>query len=258
MKKRNKIISLACAVCIVSSNIPLTVFANDVSLNEQTIDVKFRQIISLQNISGEDNELMEQAILASSTTGWVYNEPEQCLERFVTYDDIEVFADKEEVILDNNGKARFISQSDKDIDIKVYDPILDKTYVQRIGGDSVESKIIIDMDISPMFSIDTESKTLAKASATDPFWVDGELGYFGKRLHCNRFNGPLGNGRYYSNNASPQAILNFTQSDCDFALASSSKCLADYGSNPFCAATPESKQASCSTLLGHYNRFHQH
>lgn len=162
MRKKSKIISMLCAVCIVSSNLPLTVFAVDTSLNEQTIDVKFRQTIDLQNIAEEDEPLMEQAILASNMTGWIYNESEQCLERFVTYDNIEVYVDNEEIDLDNNGKARVISQSNKSTEIKIYDPTLDETYTQRIGADSEENNIVIDIDISPMFSIDEENKTLAR------------------------------------------------------------------------------------------------
>jgi len=264
MKKFGKTISMLCAACIMVSGVTLTAFAESSSINEQTIDVKFRQVIDMPDVAAEDAELLALAMEAGATTGWVYNEAEQRFERLVTYDDVEVSVSGTDVDLDTNGRARVLTQANDTVEVEVYDPMLDKTYTQLISGDSTESAIIIDLDISPMFSIDVDNEELEKmdiqtrASTTDPYWSNGEKGVYGYRLHCNRFNGYMGNGTYYSSHTSVQSLLNFFASDCDWALGSYTYCLADYGDNPYCAASPSSKQASCSTLMGHYNRFHMH
>lgn len=267
MKKYQKMFSMLLVISVMLTGFSSFAFAST-DLNEQNIEVKFRQIIEIPELDDGNSKLLEKAIEAGAVTGWYYNEPEQRFERLVTYSDIEVTVDDTNIELDNSGRARVLTQTDKATKVTVYDPTIDETYTQLISGDSKDTTVIFDLDISPMLSIDNESmKSLEKvdstlispqASTTDPYWSDGEKGVYGYRLHCNRFNGYLGDGTYYSNNASPQALLNFFASDCDWALGSYSYCLADYGDNPFCAASPSTKQASCSTLIGHYNRFHMH
>ena len=261
MKKYGKIVSIVCSLSILVGVVSLTAFAATPSMNEQTVDVKFRQVIDLPD--GTDKELIERVMEAGAVTGWTYNVAEQRFERLVNYDDVEISFDGNTIEPDANGKMTVLSQSDDTIEVVAYDPMIDKTYTQLISGDSDNSTVVFDLDISKMFSIDQDNESvkkddLSRASSTNSYWSDGEKGVYGYRLHCNRFNGWMGDGRYYSSNVSPQALLNFFGSDCDWALGSYSYCLADYGPNPFCAATPSSKQGSCSTLMGHYNRFHMH
>ncbi|MGQ7336228.1 hypothetical protein ACTGUN_10015 [Streptococcus suis] len=89
---------------------------------------------------------------------------------------------------------------------------------------------------------------------------NGQLPSHGQYVHCNRFNGYLGNGRYYSKTANPvMAARNFVQSDCDVALAKSTKCLADYGSNPYCSTANTSTAGKCSpNIVGHSRLYHKH
>lgn len=266
MKLHFKSLSFLLTVCIILGgvfNSGLIAFATSPELKEQSFDVKFRQVINLPESASKDSELLELALEAGAVTGWIYNTAEQRFERMVSYDDIEVTVNGEVVSSDNNGIFRFLNRSEETFAVSVHDPMIDKTYTQLIGGRSTRYTVIIDLDISKMFSIDVDNETLeknslTKASPTNPYWSDGEKGVYGYRLHCNRFNGWMGDGCYYSSNVSPKAILNFFGSDCDWALASYTYCLADYGPNPYCAASPASKQASCSKLIGHYNRFHMH
>jgi hypothetical protein len=88
----------------------------------------------------------------------------------------------------------------------------------------------------------------------------GELPVRGRTIHCNRFNGYLGDGKYYVKSKSPvSAARNFFQSDCDVALARSSYCLRDYGSNPYCALHPSTKNGKCSSnIVSHWSKYHKH
>ncbi|OGO79332.1 MAG: hypothetical protein A2Y23_00915 [Clostridiales bacterium GWB2_37_7] len=266
MKKyQKKMFSMLLIISIMFTAFSSVAIASP-DLNEQNIEVKFRQIIEMPEFDDDSSQLLKKIIEAGAVTGWYYNEPEQRFERLITYSDIQLTVENTNVELNNNGWGGVLTQTDKATKVTAYNPIIDKTYTQFISDGSTDTTVIFDLDISPMLSIDKESmKSLEKiestlispqASTTDPYWSDGEKGVYGYRLHCNRFNGYLGNGTYYSNDASSQALLNFFGSDCDWALASYSNCLADYGSNPHCAASPDTKQASCSTLIGHYNRFH--
>lgn len=82
----------------------------------------------------------------------------------------------------------------------------------------------------------------------------------GQYVHCNRFNGYLGNGKYYSKSKNPvNAAKNFIQSDCDVALAKSTKCLADYGSKPYCSTTNTTTAGKCSkNIVSHSQFYHKH
>lgn len=268
MKNFIKLFSFFLICCLAFTSLSSNISVSASSLSEKSMEIKFRQIIDMPIV--EDEELLGKLIEAAAVTEWNYNEVEQRFERIVTYQDIDVSTNSNSVEVNKNGIARLLTQADQNIEVTAHDPITDKTYTQLVSGDSTDTTVIFDIDISPMFSVDKESmKKLKKsgnetglivpfASYYDAYWADEEEGVFGYRLHCNRFNGYLGNGRYYSSNISPQAILNFFASDCDFALATSTNCLADYGSNPYCAASPSSKQGKCSDLIGHYTKFHMH
>lgn len=263
MRHGGKIVSVICSLCILVGGVSVTASAVAPSLNEQSIEVQFRQVIDLPDYAFEDKELIAQVMDATAITGWTYNAAKQRLERLVTYDNVEVTINGNETEADANGVIKVLTQPSETLKVVAYDPMIDKTYTQLVSGDSSSSTIVFDLDISKMFSIDADNEKLEKgvltrASTTNPYWSDGEKGVYGYRLHCNRFNGWMGDGCYYSSKVSPKAILNFTGSDCDLALIAHTYCLADYGPNPYCAASPASKQASCSTLMGHYNRFHMH
>ncbi|WP_259772226.1 DUF805 domain-containing protein [Lactococcus cremoris] len=86
----------------------------------------------------------------------------------------------------------------------------------------------------------------------------------GKPVTCNRINGFLGNQLYYDKLQQPvEALRNFFASDCDFAIAKSNACFADYGAvkNRYCAwgpGIPSYKNGQCSKLIHHSTRFHKH
>jgi hypothetical protein len=221
----------------------------------------FRQTIDLPDAVASDEDFLGQLAEASESTGWNYNATEQRFERLVTYEHIDVSVNDNETVANAPGSYSALRAGNEPLEINVYDPTTGITYSQLLGDGSDTIDTIIDIDISPMLTIDSDNESLVKnpllrASTTDPYWTDGEEGVYGYRLHCNRFNGYLGDGCYYDNEL--YGLLNFFASDCDWALGSYTDCLADYGSNPFCAASPASKQASCSGLIDHYKRFHMH
>lgn len=165
MKNKCKIISILSTACILASSLPFTAFAATPTLNEQTIEVKFRQVIEVSDTAIEDSEIFASAQEAATSTGWVYNEADQRFERLVTYDNVEVSINGNEIET-VDGKARTLSQTSDSIEVKVYDPITDSTYTQLIGGDSLDSTVIFDLDISPMFSIDSDNEELEKEVST--------------------------------------------------------------------------------------------
>jgi len=88
-------------------------------------------------------------------------------------------------------------------------------------------------------------------------------------ITCNRFNGHLGDQKYYYKSAHIyQAGVNFTGSDCDNAIGfNGAPCLdsdgGDYDSDPanrFCTtwAIDVNRTATCSELAGHKALYHKH
>ncbi|MEY9869403.1 hypothetical protein ABIE66_004782 [Peribacillus sp. B2I2] len=85
----------------------------------------------------------------------------------------------------------------------------------------------------------------------------------GATVHCNRFNGYLGDGKYYDKFDHPVlAAKNFVQSDCDVALFWYTYCLKDYGeaSKRYCSNYTSSNKGKCSILskVGHSRKYHKH
>ncbi|MBE5108597.1 hypothetical protein IGI01_26140 [Bacillus thuringiensis] len=269
MKKRRKqfLISAALSVMFLSL-IPGNIsHAEKVDSTDSTdITVLFRQTYKVDWSLISENE-KQKTIESTSVNGWKYNQEEEIFERFVPYENVEVSLENsnESIKTDANGTVKLNHDNDTDKEVvNISVDGVDENLEQVVDLSKKEVTIVKDLDISQMLS-DSEKDLYneapkninTRASSTDPYWSVGESGVYGKRLHCNRFNGPGGNRKYYPNHY-PQAWANFAGSDCDYALGRSTNCLADYGSNPYCAAAPATKQAKCSTMIGHYNRYHNH
>lgn len=266
MKKRRKqfFISAALSVMLLSLVPGSISHAEKVDSKDSTdITVLFRQTYKIDWSTVSESE-KQKTIESTSVNGWSYNKEEEVFERFVPYEDVEVSLENsdESEKTDSDGKVQLNHTNDKEL-VHISLEGVNEDLEQKVDLSQDNATIVKDLDISQMLSesekdLYNEQPSIGtRASSTNPYWSVGESGTYGKRLHCNRFNGPNGDHKYYPNHY-PQAWTNFVKSDCDYALGRSTNCLADYTSNPYCAASPESKQAKCSTMIGHYNRYHSH
>jgi hypothetical protein len=218
----------------------------------------------------ELNELIKR--MEERSSWWKYNEEENIFERFQSYPGVhvEIKSNNRSIGIsttDELGNFSISIPTDTDlVDIEIHDPESDQMFILKSVQLLNLNELIVDADIGFMLEETAENKEMSmqqRASATDPYWSDGERGATGKRLHCNRFNGPYGNNTYYSNHFSQQTLDNFDHSDCDIAFASSLACLKDYQSiiDKRCAAglppsDLDSKEAVCSEQLHEPRTFH--
>ncbi|MEH7455586.1 hypothetical protein [Gottfriedia acidiceleris] len=253
-------------LALVITSIPITSNAENIDSTNTLIKVLFRQTYKVDWNEVSDSEKNNTInLISNGDTGWNYNPDEDIFERFVTQENVEVSIEncEESKTANKNGEVVLNGDGKNLVNISVEG--IDDDLSQIVDFSQNEVSIIKEMDISQMlkdserdiYTEEPSTKLSSRATSTDPYWKIGEPGHYGDRLHCNRFNGPLGNGKYYPDYY-PQAAINFIMSDCDYSLGRSTRCLADHTSNKYCAASPSSKQGKCSTFIGHYNRFHKH
>ncbi|MFS0598874.1 hypothetical protein AB1L16_19395 [Peribacillus frigoritolerans] len=213
--------------------------------------------------------------------GWQYNPTSNQLEKPVTYKDLEIEVDGKPYTTDDNGVVEVPVEKGYGEDIKIETEQLSasgknsKEDEQKLSTTVevsnepivIEEYINLNHILNSMgkeTSNDTTENTavsndqVGEMKAKAPYLDDKQLPSRGRALHCNRFNGFQGDGKYYEDEASWAAVRNFFQSDCDVSLGKSNKCLADYGSNPYCAAKPASKNGHCGDIVGHANGYHKH
>jgi hypothetical protein len=82
----------------------------------------------------------------------------------------------------------------------------------------VEENVNLNQSLQKMRSEELNHENVGHTSSHHPGFKDEYKPYIGEVTHCNRFNGYLGNGKYYSNEASWGALSNFFTSDCDWCL----------------------------------------
>lgn len=260
-KKIRQILSCFTLSIVVLSAVPQIVKAD----GKNKVTIGFRQTIDIPKDSAEEiyNELKD----VMNETYWEFNHSESRFERIVNYEDLKVKIGDNVYTTDESGSVE-LSVDDSSLsklDIVVEGDSISQELKQTINPRSNDTSIVFDMDVSKMINMNDvyREDNASRASSTNPYWSNGELGTTGKRLHCNRWNGTRSDNRYYTNSDASwntvKASKNFIGSDCDRALLKTMRCIReDYGPNPWCAAKPESKQASCSKFIGHSNRFHSH
>ncbi|WP_348620196.1 hypothetical protein [Paenibacillus polymyxa] len=240
-----------------------------------SLQVQFRQTLNIPtNISEKE---MTDLIPIMNTTGWEYNAIENIFERFVAYEGLEVATQDnansvpyDTKTTDIKGNVVISSPAEDQFNIKITDPKSKLSFNKKLNASNSENgSIIIDVDFSSMLANDAQymlqksgADISPMASSTDPYWVAGELGYTGKRLHCNRFNGPNGDNRYWSH-FSAQGLKNFVGSDCDTSASVTLACLADdipalpnHCEAGIAPDKPNSKEATCSGEQGLSRYFH--
>ncbi|ADA64040.1 Hypothetical protein NCDO2118_0257 [Lactococcus lactis subsp. lactis NCDO 2118] len=132
-------------------------------------------------------------------------------------------------------------------------------------ANATESKMSMSTPNAEVMSFSVVPSLTTKKATSENFTLLAGIKYNnGALVTCNRFNGFLGNQLYYDKFKQPvEALKNFFASDCDFAIAKSNSCFADYGAvkNRYCAlgsGVPSYKNGQCSKFIHHSTRFHKH
>jgi hypothetical protein len=247
------------------------VFASSDNVVEEQLTVKK---VSVQVLSLNSN--VDQATIDMYTDGgWVYDKENNQLVREVTYEGEEIKIDGETYETDKNGE----------IQVAVDNPKITVEVENTLNSD--EQKLIevdaeLEKDITMYENMDLNNVIEGMADPNEALQSDnpnpdietpegdlqvggvenGELPKRGQRVHCNRFNGFTGNGRYYSSKTYWRTIQNFFQSDCDVALVNSTKCYHDYDSNinnRYCSTKNTTTAGYCSKyIVKHGVGYHKH
>lgn len=249
--------------------LPMLFAFTDNSSNEITV-----QKVSLQVLSA--NELDDSTIDLYTDNGWTFNSDTNQLQREVVYSDEVIEINGDTYDTDENGKISYQLDKKEETQIEISSTSLtnnDEENEQIIDTSTIDSGEVIvlqetinlDDVIDSMNDADLEAAEISAENEKDGITqvgglTDGQLPKKGAYVHCNRFNGYKGDGRYYSKTKHPVAsVVNFFQSDCDVALAKSTKCLADYGSNPYCSTKSTSTAGKCSpNIVSHSRLYHKH
>lgn len=256
-KKRSTLISLLVSIALIITN--NYAFANSDSKPEidNKLNIMIRKTYKVDWNMLENGMTKEQYLekFRNEVPSWTYNEREDVMEEYVTFENCNI------EIENLNSRNKKSSENVALVTVKNEDNI--EIASQKINLNNDSNTVIIDIAADEIMQVNNDVLSIqnSRASSNNPYWSIGEAGAYGKAVHCNRFNGYLGNNKYY-NTSHPQSLINFIGSDCDYAvLKNPSLCINDYSSNNskrYCSASPTSKNGKCSTYIGHYNKFHFH
>lgn len=233
-----------------------------------TIKKEVLQVLDCSDLNQDVINLYEQ-------TGWIYNATDNRLERNVKYSGEPVSVEGKSYVTDSKGEVTVNTNPNKDgaLDVTTESTTDGTKNTQAVSQSQLsDGKTVVVQETVDMGQIienmDDQALNAEESAATLSTSADvqvgglsnGQLPKHGQYVHCNRFNGYLGNGRYYSKTANPvMAARNFVQSDCDVALAKSTHCLADYGSNPYCSTKSKTTAGKCSAnIVKHSRLYHKH
>jgi hypothetical protein len=227
------------------------------------------ELIRVLKLSVNSDQLNDEVIKMYESDEWEYDGSE--FVKKVQYKDDKIKIDGKE--LSPNEQGRYVvdingNSTEKTVGVKVDGVNYEDRKVTLNKGNVSTIESIIDvnelqnnMGSEPAVEEDTDSETAPdNLGVTSIGQSDGQLPKKGDIVACNRFNGYQGNGRYYSNEASAQAVKNFFQSDCDVALANSVQCLRDHGpaSWRYCSLVSSKNYGQCSKMKSHSTRYHKH
>lgn len=253
MKKNFLVIAIASLLAI---NTTSTIIAN--AEEKENSNVKVKRVVNQCLYVGPSVE--DEIIEMYTSSGWSWNEKDNQLERQVVYGNTDMVINDETVSTDSTGQAE-VKVEDGDV-VRVKSLVGENEVTKKVnGGDEIVvnenicvNDVMKKMDDPTISNNETDGETQIGQS-------NGQLPKRGDVVSCNRFNGPNGDGRYYSNRFSAKALKNFKWSDCDRALLKSTKCLADYSPNVskrYCSLYSPVHYGQCSKLIGHSTRYHRH
>uniref|UniRef100_UPI003F495C33 hypothetical protein n=1 Tax=Niallia taxi TaxID=2499688 RepID=UPI003F495C33 len=251
---------------------PLITNAEEISPSESYIDLVTIQSMYLPG----DLEGASEVIEMYESNGWIYEDNH--LVRKINAQDLTAYVDGEELATEENETSLVVpmeEDKEKTVEFSFLDDEADSEEIELVQGETTTIVKYVDLDkeIETMASeeefLDEGMTTSEYASASSDVdghvaakgLKNGEKPKNGQAIHCNRFNGYLGDGKYYDKKDHPVlAAKNFFQSDCDVSLGNYTYCLKDYTASTKCALSPSSKNGWCSTLskVGHSKNYHKH
>lgn len=242
MMRKIKIIFLTIFMFCFSSTVSYA--STDKVLNENLIlNVKQNLYLEIPKEGGTPEEIEELKEIYESA-GWIVEGDyfiKEAKQENVTVeygDDVYQTSSEGSVVIPVTNKQ------DEEIEIRI---------------NSVGDEIIAEMG-----NEEHEHSNTANNSSENTGTVSGGTYYpRGSIIHCNRFNGYLGDGIYYDKFKHPiLAAKNFVQSDCAVALFWYDHCLSDYGkiSKRYCSLNTSNNKGRCSVLskVGHSRKYHRH
>jgi len=268
--KRIKLMVLALGLynCLSFSSI-----ASAEEATNPTADVQVTQNLYLE-IPKDDAtpEELQELVAMYESAGWVADGDYFVKE--VTQQGVEVEYEGETYLTDSEGVVEIpidSEQNNSEIEIQVSSGNEMETHVVEVEPVTTEvtQDIYLDEIIAEMGQDVSEENTNTEEQSQNPDsqnvgHVSGGVSYTrGQTVHCNRFNGYLGDGKYYDKFEHPYlAARNFFQSDCDVALFWYTYCTKDYGevSKRYCSLYQDINKGRCSALpkVGHSRKYHKH
>ncbi|WP_019392801.1 hypothetical protein [Priestia filamentosa] len=270
-KKMKNIISFFVLTYLAMLVLPVFTEAATASSEERKANL---EVVTVQQMYlPADLEGADEVIKSYEETGWTYKD--NYLTRRVHVQDPKVYID---------GKEYTSKDNDNLVDVPLSEESRENVKEVSLNEDSSENTqkialeegktstltVFVDLDkviegMDEHLASSNEETAMVKTESDGQVAAkglkNGERPSNGQAIHCNRFNGYLGDGKYYNKTQHPVlAAKNFTFSDCDRSLGNYTYCLKDYGSNPYCANSPSSKNGWCSTLskVNHARTYHKH
>ncbi|MGE7605068.1 hypothetical protein ACQKML_00550 [Peribacillus frigoritolerans] len=247
-------------------------FAEGTIVND-TVDFQVKQNLYLEiPKEGGTPEELEELIDIYESAGWIANGDYFIKE--VNQQDVTVEYADETYQTSSNGTVQFPIEENQGEEIEVsvnttsdekdvYLVDIDKVSTNEVVQDIYLDEILEDMS-NEYIGEEQASETTNQNTSDIVGSVSAGTSYKkGDTVHCNRFNGYLGDGKYYDKKKHPVlAAKNFIQSDCDVALARYNHCLKDYGEvkKRYCSNYSATNKGRCSILskVGHSRKYHKH
>lgn len=291
MKKLNKLLTVVFSFLLIT--LAFTTAANaEESKNKVYGKLKVELIFptNLEDVEGteEDKELLLSTGWKESLDGYVREYP---------LDNAKIVIDDKEYTTDSDGNFDIDLLKGKQYQMKIKHPAFEG---QSIDIDTNKGDLYVEPEIKvnfmtfmedPSEDVDNTSSEVADTSSANKMTTMASSGahtggFNGETVikdgghtdatykknsyvTCNRFNGSLGDQKYYNKAAHKvKSGVNFSWSDCDWAVGdSASPCLSptkgDYASDPnkrYCKSFSISISASsrCSIDIGHKALYHKH
>lgn len=239
--KRKFSMFLAVALMIMTM-LPLNVFASNSNVGSvKTITTTYFDL----------NSLPEEAVQMYKSSGWIIDDDYSY--RVSKPSKGELWIDGEVTSINNDGT--FFVNPEKDfIDVALEkDGDSQRVYKSESGKFEVTQVVNLESLMDRMDMADAMQKRFKSANVS--MLRAGHKGYYDKYnvgdwVHCNRFNGPATDDVHYPK-THWRAYVNFVQSDCDIALANSTKCWG------WSYCNQSGPAGGCSIIIGRSSRYHR-
>lgn len=240
----------------------MLLFSNFIELKAQTAEGSELETITVLKFYVDPSDIDDEIIRLYESNDWEYHG--EYFKKEVKHENDKIKIDGKKA--ETNDAGNYDVQSNKKLKVLTEAAEVTGQNPVSVNVKAGETKTIkTEIDVNTMLdnmSMVQEEPQTNKNGVTSIGQKNGEKPKKGDAVSCNRFNGYGGNGRYYADRKSKQAIKNFANSDCDQALAFYTlACLRDYLPSTklrYCGLMNKTTQGHCSTDVGHSKKYHKH